>query len=50
MYVIVRSWKSLIINIIGTEWSEVSSLYLIKTLKVLMEDNPEDFYPMMTSH
>ena len=27
MYVTVRSWKSLIINLIGTEWSELSTLY-----------------------
>ena len=27
MYVTVRSWKSSIINLIGTEWSEISALY-----------------------
>ena len=27
MYVTVRSWKSLIINLIGTEWSELFALY-----------------------
>ena len=32
MYVTVRSWKSSIINLIGTEWSELSALYLKKKL------------------
>ena len=27
MYVTVRSWKSSTINLIGTEWSELSALY-----------------------
>ena len=27
MYVTVRSWKSSIINLIWTEWSELSALY-----------------------
>ena len=27
MYVTVRSWKSSFINLIGTEWSELSALY-----------------------
>ena len=29
----VRSWKSSIINLIGTEWSELSALYLKKKKK-----------------
>ena len=32
MYVTVRSWKSSIINLIGTEWSELSALYQEKML------------------
>ena len=28
MYVTVRSWESTIMNLIGTEWSELSALYL----------------------
>ena len=32
MYVTVRSWKSSIINLIGTEWSELSALYKKKKL------------------
>ena len=33
MYVTVRSCKSSIINLIGTEWSELSSLYFPKKKK-----------------
>ena len=32
----VRSWKSSIINLIGTEWSELSALYLKKKKKKMI--------------
>ena len=33
MYVTVRSWKSWVINLMGTEWLELSALYLKKKKK-----------------
>ena len=43
MYVTVRSWKSSITNLMGTEWLELSALYL-KKIKKKKKKTPKLLY------